>query len=166
MKATCRFGKPALLGMDANCQMYVSDLFSSWCLNVKGGKHPANFTSMCKCVDELGITLPAAEEGNHANIGEYGTYNPIVGNNTIVIDHIGTIGSIQVLLPQSISTDSSLARACQVDKDHIPICAEVLIRVSKNDNNHERRRVIHYDIPKIQDKECAAAFRVKLVNFR
>ena len=94
----------------------------------RGGKHPANFTNMAKCVSELGIVFPAGDLSKHSNVSEYGTYNPTVGNHTIVIDQIGTIGHIQVL-PKSISTDPSLARACQVDKDHIPICAEVLISI-------------------------------------
>ena len=147
--------------MDINSQIYESDLFSNWCLGAKGGKHPANFTSMCKCVTELGISFPAGEEGNQSEIGDYGTYTPTVGNETIVIDHIGTIGSIQVS-PKSIASDPSLARACQVDKDHIPICADVLIRLSVNDNNHERRREIQYDISKVNDQECAEAFRARL----
>ena len=92
--------------------MFESDLFSSWCLGVKGGKHPANFTSMCKCVMELGIVFPAGDENKHVNIGEHGTYNPTVGNTTIVIDQIGTTGHIQIL-PKSISTDPTLARACE-----------------------------------------------------
>ena len=164
MKATCRFGTPVLIGIDANCQMYVSDQFKDWCLPVKGGEHLANFISMCKCIDELGINSPAGEEGNHTNIGEFGTYNPTVGNSSMVIDHIGTIGSIQVM-PKSISTDPSLARACSVDKDHISICAVVIISVSKSDNNHERRRVIQYDLSKILDKERADAFRSRLRDF-
>ena len=153
-----------MLGIDANCQMYVADQFSQWCLKIKGGKQPANFTSMCKCLDKLSIALPAGEECNHSNLGEYGTYTPTIGNDTIIIDHIGTIGSIQVM-PRTIFSDPSLARACQVDKDHIPISAEILIRISENNLNHERRRVIKYDMTMIHDAECAEAFRTKLREF-
>jgi len=160
----CRFGKPVVLGIDANCQMYVTDQYNQWCLKVKGGKQPANFTSMCKCFEKLSIALPAGEVNNHSNLGEYGTYTPTIGNETIIIDHIATIGSIQVM-PRSLFSDPSLARACQVDKDHIPISAELLIRVSENDHSHERRRVIKYDMSKIHDSECAAAFRSKLKEF-
>ena len=131
---------------------------------MKGGKQPANFTSMCKCFEKLSIALPAGEAKNHSNLGEYGTYTPTIGNETISVDHIATIGSIQVL-PRTLFSDPSLARACQVDKDHIPISAELLIRVSVKDHSHERRRVVKYDMSKIHDSACAAAFRSKLREF-
>ena len=70
--------------------MYDAEQFSPWCLKVKGGKTPANFNSMSKCFDKLRIILPAGEECNRSNIGEYGIYTPSMGNETIVIDHIGT----------------------------------------------------------------------------
>ena len=88
----------------------------------------------------------------------------LVMKQTIIIDHIATIGSIQVM-PRTLFSDPSLARACQVDKDHIPISVELLIRVSENDHSHERRRVVKYDMSKIHDVECAAAFRSKLSEF-
>ena len=78
---------------------------------------------MCSCVSELGITSPAGDITKHSNPSEYGTYNPTVGNNTIVIDQIGTIGHIQVL-PKSLGTEPGLTRALQVDKDDVPIVAE------------------------------------------
>ena len=68
-------------------------------------------------------------------------------------------------MPHTLSSDPSLARACQVDKDHIPISAELLIRISENDHSHERRRVIKYDMSKLHDAECAEAFRTKLREF-
>ena len=94
VKSSCRFSKPVLLGIDINSQIYDSDLFGSWCLGPKGGKHLANFSNMSKCVSELGIELPAWDSSKHSNAGEYGTYNPTVSNQTIVIDQIGTIGHI------------------------------------------------------------------------
>ena len=150
--------------MDINCQIYESELFSTWGLGSKGGKHPANFTNMCKCVSELGITFPAGDISKHSNPSEYGTYNPTVGNKAIVIDQIGTIGHIQVL-PKSLGTEPGLTRALQVDKDHVPIVAEVLVPTSDVSNHHVRRRVVGYDLSKIHDTECAEAFRTKLKQF-
>ena len=116
IKNTCRFSKPVLLGIDINSQIYDSDFFAGWCLGLKGGKHSANFTNMAKCVSELGIVLPAGDLSKHSNVSEYGTYNPTVGNHTIVIDQIGTIGHTQVL-PNSICSDPGLIRALNVGKE-------------------------------------------------
>ena len=99
-------------------------------------------------------------------IGEYVTYTLTFGNEgIIIIDHIGTAGNIQVI-PKSIFSDPTLARACQVDKDHIPVSADLLIRLSINDDSHERRRrITKYDISKVHDAACAEAFRTKLKDF-
>ena len=150
--------------MDINSQICESDLFSNWCLGAKGGKHLADFISMCKCVTELGIVCPVGDAIKHARVGEYGTYSHTVGNKTIVVDQIGTIGHIQVLL-ESICIDPSLARALHVDKDHIPISAEVLIPTSSVTNHHVRRRVVKYDLSKVNDQDCAEAFRTTLHEF-
>lgn len=164
IKNHCRFNKPVLIGIDINCQIYDSELFGTWGLGPKGGKHPANFTTMSKCVSELGITFPAGDISKHSNPSEYGTYNPTVGNSTIVIDQIGTIGHIQVL-PGSLCTAPDLTRALQVGKDHIPIVAKVLIQTSDVSCHHVRRRVVGYDLGKLNDTECAEAFRDKLKQF-
>ena len=87
-----------------------------------------------------------------------------VGNKTIVIDQIVINGHVQVI-PKSIDTDPSLTRACHVDKDHIPICASVIIANSDSDNNNEWRLIIQYDISKVTDQECAAASRANLRDF-
>ena len=42
---------------------------------------------------------------------------------------------------------------------------ELLIRISENNHSHDRRRVVKYDMSKIHDVECAAAFRSKLREF-
>ena len=99
-----------LLGIDINSQIYEFDLFSTWCLGAKGGKHLASFNSMCKCVSELGIVFPAGDASKRVNAVEYGAYNLSVVNKIIVIDQTGTIGHIQ-MLPRSICTDPSLTRA-------------------------------------------------------
>ena len=164
VKTSCRFNKPVLIGIDIDCQIYESELFSKWEMETKGGKHPANFTTMCNCVSELGIVFPAGDLSKHSNPSEYGTYNPTVGNKTIIIDQIGTIGHIQVV-PNSLCTAPDLTRALQTDKDHIPICAVVCIPTSDVSNHHVRRRVVGYDVSKIHDKECAEAFRDKIKTF-
>ena len=128
IKNTCRFSKP-VLGIDCNSRIYDSELFAGWCLGLKDGKHLANFTNMAKCVTELGIVFPAGDINKHSNANDYGTYNPTVGNHTIVIDHIGTIGHIQVV-PKSVCSDLGLTRALNIGKDLIPIRAEVAIPIS------------------------------------
>ena len=153
-----------LLGIDINSQIYDSDVFAGWCLGQTGGKHPANFTNMAQCVSELDIVFPAGVSSKHNNVSEYGTYNPTVGNHTIVIDQIGTIGHVQ-MLPNSVCSDPSLTRALNIGKDHIPIRAEVLIPTSNVSNHHARRRVVEYDMAKIHDHECAAAFKTKILQF-
>ena len=119
---------------------------------------------MCKCVSECGFVFPAGDASKHANMSDYGTFCPTVGNSSIIIDQIGTIGRIQVM-PKSIDTYPGLSRACNVDKDHIPIGAKIVIATINSEGYNERRRIVQYDLSQIKEQECADAFRAKLRDF-
>ena len=97
------------------------------------------------------LVFPAGDASKHANMSDYGTYCPTVGNSTIIIDQIGTIGRIQVM-PNSIDTFPGLSRACNVDKDHIPIGAKIVIATINSEGYNERRRIVQYDLSKIKEK--------------
>ena len=164
IKQHCRFGKHVVIGIDVNCQICESHHFCGWGLPVKGGKPPANFLSMRKCISECGFVFPAGDPTLHANMPDYGTFCPTVGNSSIIIDQIGTIGRVQIML-KSIDTFPGLSRACNVDKDHIPIGARIAIATISSEGHNERRRIVQYDLSKIKEKECADAFRAKLRDF-
>ena len=85
VKLNFRFEKPVSVGIDVNCQICESNVLQNWEFKLKGGAPPANITSMCACVTDLGMVFPAGEACKHANISEYGTYNPTIGNSSILL---------------------------------------------------------------------------------
>ena len=59
-------------------------------------------------------------------------------------------------------TYASLSRSSQVDKDHIPIGARLIVSTSTCNSNNDRRRIVKYDLAKVKCPENAKAFKAKL----
>ena len=163
----CKPGKPVVIGIDANSQLYKCDMYEDVEVSLKGGKPPANFTAMCKCFDELRCKLPCMWLHNYVSdfSAEFGTFHPTIGNEIIMLDYIACINNIECV-PGSLCMVPAVTRG-PIGKDHIPIGARLIISSPDELGKvcNDKRRKIDYDLAKVKDEVCAAAFAAKMRDF-
>jgi hypothetical protein len=87
---------------------------------------------------------------------------PTIGDKTICLDYIGLVNGV-VCVPGSHTRHPGLARG-MINKDHIPIGANVIVSL-RNANSVHKRRIVDYDPNKFDDPEKAAAFVAILRDF-
>ena len=164
VKRFCVSGLPIVIGIDGNSQIYKHDAFDVGDVGVTGGAPPPNYTCMTKSFLELGVALPGLHRDCcvHSDLSEYGTFVPTKSDTPITLDYIGLANGV-VCVANTHCRRPGLARG-KIDKDHIPIGADVIIPI-KISSSSSKRRIVDYDHGKLNEPECRNAFAACIRDF-
>ena len=150
-----------LCGIDANCQMYASELWRPLCdIGVRTDKAPPNFVCFQCAMEDVSMNPANCCSAKLSN-GVAGTFIPSKGSKQIILDYV--CHSNDIVIKDASVLQRPECGIHNAPSDHIPLGFTFLIPARAN-CEFEKRRRLQYDPEAIVNHISKPEFLENLVN--